>query len=339
MKVYSYAPKEVINEATLFYLEMIEQAFRELNFDFERIEKIKKAKGCIVITIRPRDMVLYKVIYPNNYYVNWYQGIGPEEFLLMKEQKWYKHIGSYLLEYFEKKALKNCSLNVFVSNAMKKHYLAKYRFEEKESIVVPCFNKKLDTKNILKRDKEYSNFSFVYAGTFYPWQCLDRTLQIYKEIENRYSNSSITLLTKEKSKAIRLLEKYNIKNYNIDFVPLELLDDKLQKFKYGFLIRDKSIINYVATPTKMNTYIALGLIPIYTNVVDSFDKNLKLNSYQVCLKNNIDVKEMANEIIKHHLETDLKNTEHAFILKQIFSEYYSKEKYIELIKYKVKSFL
>ncbi|HCH8014075.1 TPA: hypothetical protein NJW72_003719, partial [Acinetobacter baumannii] len=112
-----------------------------------------------------------------------------------------------------------------------------------------------------------------YAGSLATWQCVDKTLELYSLIERVLPNASLTLLTKEKELAETMINNYKIKNYSIKYVSLENLDTELLKYKYGFLIRENHIVNNVATPTKMNSYLANGIIPIYSSFIDDFKVN------------------------------------------------------------------
>lgn len=114
---------------------------------------------------------------------------------------------------------------------------------------------------------KYNNLSFVYAGALYDWQCIEETVLVFKMINEIDPSARLTLLTAKKQKAEELIKKFALVNIKISFVKLENLQNELVKYKYGFLLRKNDPINNVATPTKMNSYLAAGIIPINTNVI------------------------------------------------------------------------
>ncbi|MFH4294131.1 hypothetical protein WAJ58_23570, partial [Acinetobacter baumannii] len=81
---------------------------------------------------------------------------------------------------------------------------------------------------------------------------------------------------------------------SIKYVSLENLDTELLKYKYGFLIRENHIVNNVATPTKMNSYLANGIIPIYLSFIDHFKVNFNEYDFIVAKEKTQDV---LNDIV------------------------------------------
>ena len=157
------------------------------------------------------------------------------------------------------------------------------------------------------------------------WQCVDKTLELYSLIERVLPNASLTLLTKEKELAETMVNNYKIKNYSIKYVSLENLDTELLKYKYGFLIRENHIVNNVATPTKMNSYLASGIIPIYSTFIEDFKVNFSEYDFIVAKEQPQDV---LNDIV--NFEKYGFNREIFFInLREIFDTYYNRKKYAE----------
>ena len=93
------------------------------------------------------------------------------------------------------------------------------------------------------------------------------------------------------------------------------------------MIRQDVAVNNVATPTKMSSYLANGIIPIFTNVIGDFKKELKNLTYSIPLdvnNNGIDkLFELENKKISSKDVMEEYNT--------IFSRYYSEDYYIEKI--------
>ena len=204
-------------------------------------------------------------------------------------------------------------------------------------MVMPCYNLQYEQASYSSLSR-YDNPSFVYAGSLSVWQNMDETLQVYKHIENKLEKSTLTLLTNEHKKAADLINFYKIKSANVKYVELEHLNMELLKYKYGFLLRKNNLVNNVATPTKMNSYLACGLIPVYTNTIYDYAKNINLKSFNLEVDSNLSAKEIADIVIK--FENTHKNySKLAIEIKSIFESYYDDNKYIHHIKSKLKNYL
>ena len=202
---------------------------------------------------------------------------------------------------------------------------------------MPCYN--LHHKKAINLNLEkYDSPTFVYAGSLSAWQNIDETLQVYKQIENIIPEATLTLLTEEKIKAQALIKQNDIQNAQVRYVSLNNLNEELLKFKYGFLLRKDIRVNNVSTPTKMNSYLSSGVIPVYTDAIKDFLKHINLNNFNLRLKSSDSIEEMANTVISfEHNERDF--TDLNSHIKNIFNDYFNDKKYIEQIKIKLKSYL
>lgn len=329
-----YLPKRTINEATDYYCNLIERAFTSCGYKVFRVASLDEIKkDDLTIIIRPRDLLglKAKVVF------TWFQGIGPEEFAMVNGNGIKSFLGSRILTYFEKKALTQSLLSIFVSDSMVAHFETKYKTRAANKIIIPCYNKNIDSAFFMNKSR-YQKLSFVYAGGLAAWQCIDETLLIFKEVQKLNPEAELTLLTGERNKAEELIQKYGIDNVFIDYAPLEKLQDKLSNYKYGFLVRQNNVVNNVATPTKMNSYLACGLIPVYTNVIDDFEKNIDLGSFGLKFSAQEAPDHVAAKIISHHaFEIDAKNLFRAYQI--LFDKYYNDEFYIRELSSKIKKII
>ena len=321
IKFFSFR-KNALNDATINYVEILEKSFKEIGFDFIYCKSLSEINnGDIVLTIEVKDLFLLSLYKRNLKFINWYQGIVPEEAILMKKS-WIRKI---YLDFFEKTALKKCILNIFVSDAMNEHYQRKYKQKINSYFIMPCFNKEINLKSFQVVNK-YERPTFVYAGSMHEWQCIDRMLDIYMELKSKLVNATLTILTSEIEVARKKLSEKGL-NVNVKYVELSKLDEELSIYKYGFLIRDDIPVNRVSTPTKLNSYMANGIIPIFSNVI-SYYSNLNIN-------NKIDLNNNSHDIQKiFDFENKSKITSNE-ILKEytnLFSEVFSESNYINKLK-------
>ncbi len=304
MRIIFYLPEKSLNDATIYYVDLISKAFTQENFKVEIFNNLDfhYNKTDYILTIRVRDFLSALFNKRSNRVIMWFQGVGPEEYLMINNYSIKAKIISFLFSLFENITLRLSYFNFFVSNQMKLHYAKKYNYKSKNCCIIPCYNKNLNRSFFNKEIKKDN--SFVYAGSLFSWQCFEKTIALYQEIENRMAGVSLTILTKEINEANEIISKYGLRNVVVYYVSLEDLDAELSKFKYGFLLRENDVINNVSTPTKMNSYLSVGLIPIYTDVIQSFEENLKLENFEIKLKHSDTIQLMADNIEKQIIEID-----------------------------------
>jgi hypothetical protein len=324
-KIIFFLPKKTMNEATVYYVDILKHGFIKAGYSVEETEDLSDLKKINkIFVMSAKWCFIVKLFNPKAKIVTWFQGLGAEEALMTRNSLVRKRLWN-CVEFF---ALKFSWINIYVSERMHNYYQDTYRVKDKNFFIMPCFNKKLNEDAFNLVDK-YDKPSFVYAGGLDKWQCIEETLDIFCQIEKSIPAASLTLLTKDKIKAEELIKRYNIKNYKISFVGLNELDAELMKYKYGFLIRQDHIVNNVSTPTKMNSYLANGVIPIYTNAIDDF--NWKLSGLKFCIQLNCDdsIKQWSQEIITYERFSSIDSIDFKREMEFIFEKYYSRNFYIE----------
>lgn len=329
--VYFYLPKGTLNDATEYYCNIIKRAFKQKGYIIETRDLLFEVESnSYIVAITHGDAYQIKKKNPKSRLVTWFQGVGPEEYIMLHGKTVKSFLVKKLSEFWERKALTQSDIRIFVSEAMLDHYKSKYQIPIENYLIIPCYNKALNKDLIIESSSKYENLSFVYAGSLYKWQCIEKTLEVFREVEKIDSSAHLTLLTKEEAEARQIAELYGIKSFDVKYVSLQELDKELAKYKYGFLLREDNIVNRVATPTKMNSYLSVGIIPIYSNVVDSFKNNLDLEPFQVSIGIDESSKEIAQKINNQH-RCEIDSSQFISKLEENFNRYYNDSLYINEI--------
>ncbi|MEC3906301.1 hypothetical protein VOI54_04685 [Tamlana sp. 2201CG12-4] len=316
--------KRVLNEATTLYVNIISESISP-NSNWRITNKVSDIeKNSIVITITCIDFLNVKLRHPFIKCFNWFQGVIPEESLMEKKQK-HKY---YILSMFEYLTLKFSHFNFFVSKKMYKHYKKKYNYNGNNFFIMPCFN--------LEISKEIKNKSFnkslVYAGSMAPWQKVESILTTYKELREIDADFNLTILTMDLDEAKKMIFNANLEDkVECKCVELSYLQEELLKYKYGFLLRDDHVVNNVACPTKMNSYMASGVIPIYSETIGDFFEMFEKMKFSISIKESYNYHKIASLI--HEFECNRFNGEDLEIEYQSFFEnYYNQHSYIKTIR-------
>lgn len=312
-------------DATIFYTSIISDAISKIGEKVEYINTISQIEnGDIVFVINIWAAQKAWSTHKNIKVIIWFQGIAPEESVLSSNSYIDKFKSIVKLRYFEYKTLHKSTFNFFVSRAMVDHYKRIYNYRKDNYFIMPCFNQELDLSSF--NDSKYSRPSFVYTGNLAAWQCFEPMVKLFSIIKKELPYATLSVYTKDQEKAKAILSKYDVKA-DIKYVPFQVLSQEIRQYKYGFIIREDIEINRVATPTKMNSYMACGIIPIYTNVVGAFKEYLSDLRFAIPL----DV--IGNGIQKlYDIENDsvsAKDVLHEY--DNIFGKYYNRTKYVNEI--------
>lgn len=326
--------KENNQVVTNMYLNTISQMLKKAGYNCTKVNDLSscnKQTDYLVFDNCKEAMKFWLKGYKN--IIIWIQGVVPEERLMMKQPK----IKYYIHSFIEKVMLRNSKFLFMVSNEMLSHYHNKYKLNlDYKTYIMPCFNENsVDLSSFY--DEKYKKNTFLYAGSLQEWQCFKETIKIYKEIEEKISNTNFIVYTNEQSKAVKLLKKYNVKNFAVSYAKPQDLGKKIKDIKYGFVLRKDDIVNRVATPTKLSNYLSHGIIPIFSPCLMSFNEYNQKNKIAIPLD-----LEHPNEGIKNIInfsaqKIDPLNLEEKYL--QVFRTYYNQKKYISLGAEKLKSIL
>ena len=133
-------------------------------------------------------------------------------------------------------------------------------------------------------------------------------------------------LTFDVDRAKRIIENKGVKNYSVKSVPKEQVRHELISATYGFIIREDNVVNRVATPTKLSSYISAGVIPIYSSCIRDFDT---LSAKYKYLKSVSDLSSICVSDIVEYVKRPIVKEDVKQEFKKIFETYYNKAKHKE----------
>ena len=326
---YLYCDSRSLNDATKYYIGIIKDALHLNGYSFKTTFYLYNLKHAdIILTITGKYFLQAKLRYPFKKTIYWAQGISEESKMSGQCNLIYQ-----IKSFAEKTAVRRSTLLILVSERMKTHFSEKYKYMGDNYFIMPCFNKELYPQWDLK---QFASPKFVYAGSASIWQASEQMLDTYAQVEQSIPNASLTILSNQKEIFEKKINERGIKNYTIKYVSLDNLDAELLKYKYGFLLRENHIVNNVATPTKMNSYLASHLIPIYSTAVQDFNDNIDLGEFTIKVPTPLIPSKIAKTIIK--FETEDKDFSHySNVVSSLFKSHYNRDKYIKDLKIKLSS--
>jgi hypothetical protein len=279
-RVFLYARRADVNDATSFYIDTIAGVLRGSGRQLIHTDDVRNIPWrADVLVVNCKVAIMIHLLRPRSKVWLWLQGIVPEETEL--------HMGSTIRKMywtiFERVALPRANGIFMVSEAMRTHYANKYKFSNLPTFIMPCVNQELNAESFVSPMK-YSQMRFAYAGSLHKWQCIDETLDSYSLIKKRFPSASLTFLTSDRAKATEMIESRKLQDVEVEYCKPSELQGVLAGFKYGFALRQAHPVNTVATPTKVSSYMAAGVIPILTTAVSDFTVRLSGVSPMVMLE-------------------------------------------------------
>lgn len=326
MKAYLYCDPRSLNDATRYYVNIIRKCVCRRGFDFETVHKLSEIKHPdLIITVTERYFLLAKLRFAKTRTIYWSQGVTAEE--AKNVVTGLKSRARYLFRRMaEPVAVNKSSILFCVSDRMVEYYKEKYGLKDRGQIVVmPCYN--LQPAGHGSPDR-YARPTFVYAGNASSWQCADVMLDVYRNVEQSIPDAELVIFSNCADEFESKIRERGIRNYSIRYVSVEQLQEEMLNYKYGFVIRDKHIINQVATPTKLNSYLASYLIPVFSDGVAAFAENIDLGEFTIMAKCPLDAGKIAGQIV------EFENSKHDFnkypqCVDKIFREYFNDSVYEE----------
>jgi glycosyltransferase involved in cell wall biosynthesis len=316
------------NDATHEYLHILTDAIAKA-FGVKDIKKYysitETNRDDVLIIISPQTIVTEQPYLRKHRFIYWFQGVVPEEVIFLYGGV-RSRIKAFIIRHAEKYILKNALQVFFVSEKLHRHYASGYGYKKDNYIIMPCFNQRMNESHFT--GPKYERPTFVYAGNMARWQCPEKMVELFAEIKEKVPEATLTILTSEQEKAHKILAKYQV-SAEVNYIPLQDLPEEMAKYKYGLLLREKMIINEVATPTKMNSYMASGVIPVLSDSIGDFREIFLPLKYIVTHD-----PDNPHKTVDRILEIEKQGVDAAEIKKEyrsIFQTYYNREAYVSTI--------
>lgn len=249
------------------------------------IESLKKAKG---------DKIIY--------YYDLRGAVFEEALLNIKanrnySQASYSSLGQIGYSEYLRQKLAN---KIFVvSDALKKYFIETYHSDPEKFVSYPClsssekfyYSEKLRNSTRKELGFEDNHNVYVYSGGIVnSYHIPEAFLKIFERFSMQDDNARLLIIAKQKTKEMLAVIDGNdiIKDKVIikEAVPNKDVVKYLNAADFGFLIRDNSIVNNVASPSKYAEYILCGLPTIISESLHDWADYCKKHNAGYILSNN-----------------------------------------------------
>ncbi|GAB3770528.1 hypothetical protein GCM10028796_37640 [Ramlibacter monticola] len=222
-------------------------------------------------------------------------GVVPEE-CAQQGQAWYGRF----LSVAEGAILRRCHALVCVTQSMLAHFQQKHgRRPGREELILPILPQVGDSgaaAQALQAGRHAD--AVIYAGGMQPWQNVDRMVAAAaRRPELRY-----TFLTGELAPFEARLRAGGVRSFACESVAPERVKDYYLSHTYGFVLRDETLVNLVACPTKLVEYLYWGVLPVViTPRIGDFDAaSLRAVTLEQFLRGELPDAAAAAEMRRHN---------------------------------------
>ncbi|MBL0043478.1 MAG: hypothetical protein IPP33_03370 [Flavobacteriales bacterium] len=162
----------------------------------------------------------------------------------------------------EQEAVSKSDFRIAVSNALVAHWGERYSYKSSEHVVIPCtLGRDLDRNRRSELPfprAENDVIRLVYSGSTAGWQSFDLLEKLLVPLFDSRADVHVLFLSKRDPHNEALERKYpgRVEIKWLDHARVQLA---LSECDYGIMVRERTITNQVASPTKFAEYLSSGL--------------------------------------------------------------------------------
>ena len=177
----------------------------------------------------------------------------------------------------EKEAVNGSDFRISVTKALVQHWRERYGYQGEDHIVVPCT---LGTDHgsvgghLERIDRNGSPFSetdvvLVYSGSTAGWQSFGLLEELLSGMLDEQPNVKVLFLSKSDENNAKLVERYPGR-VSVQWLDPDQVAATLGSCELGIMVREHTVTNQVASPTKFGEYLAAGLPVIISEHLGDF---------------------------------------------------------------------
>ena len=188
------------------------------------------------------------------------------------------------IEKIEDLNLKESDYRIAVSNALVSYWGKNYNYNLDRHIVIPCtlnsgVSGKYPEKPFIKEARSKLKYSdedivLIYSGSSAGWQSLELIDNFLIQLLQKNEKIKIVFLVEKINDQLKIFSKYPDRVVHKWVAPNEV-NNILIACDYGLLIREKSVTNEVASPTKFAEYLAAGLNVFISDQIGDYSGYVK----------------------------------------------------------------
>ena len=181
----------------------------------------------------------------------------------------------------EKKAVLFSYNRISISESLINYWKKNFDYKDTFHEVIPCCTSFFsNTKKMLF--KQNSEIKIIFSGSSAKWQSYEIMCKHFSNFLSLNANLSIIILSKNRKVFSNIIERYP-NRIKVMWINHNDVKDVLLTADYGYVYRDKTETNLVASPVKIAEYLSCGLKLLISDSLGDYFKISILNNLGINL--------------------------------------------------------
>lgn len=180
----------------------------------------------------------------------------------------------------ENEAVNQSDFRIAVSQALVDHWRERYGYEDDAHVVIPCtLGKQIEQAHTSRLTPHTPHLAprpvrLVYSGSTAGWQSFDLLKGFLTRVMDAQPNVHVLFLSKRDANNSALEAAYPGR-VEVKWLDHARVSEALAECDYGIMLRERTITNQVASPTKFAEYLSSGLRVITNEGLGDFSALVK----------------------------------------------------------------
>lgn len=224
----------------------------------------------------------------------------------------------------EKQAVLNSDFRIAVSQQLVQYWKRSFEYSSADHVVIPCT---LNAKTFVEKTSEsaiapdlQSPVTLVYSGGSADWQSFNALDKEMYQLLAAQNNLNVILLAKNLPAGMKIFSDFATRVKSMWLKPEEV-KSVLDSCDYGWMVREKSVTNAVASPVKFAEYLSGGLKIIISEELGDYSEFVNQHHAGIIYNSN-DVKPL--EKVSQEEKMRMKELAKKNFMKENFTAHYKK---------------
>jgi glycosyltransferase involved in cell wall biosynthesis len=187
------------------------------------------------------------------------------------------------LREIEKMVVLQSDFRLAVSHKLAEHWKNFFGYTGGNHVVIPCtlnsvfFHPDFQVGRSAYRSEESNKIIGVYSGSVAGWQSISYLSAFFEKLFGANPSFQLLVLSAHSAEWQNLQSKFPGR-IEVTFVEPARVPSLLVQADYGFLIREDSVTNRVASPVKFAEYLSCGLKVLISPFIGDFSEFVRANN-------------------------------------------------------------
>jgi hypothetical protein len=185
----------------------------------------------------------------------------------------------------EQKAILNSNYRISVSEKLLEYWKKDFLYNSKNHVIIPsCANYEIIKKDFAEEKINKEEIIIVFCGSSSKWHSFEIMVNHFEKFLKYSPKIKIIILSKINNHIIDLINKFP-KRVSQDWVEPSKISNILIKADYGYVYRNQTRTNFVASPVKIAEYLSCGLKLLISDNLGDYSELVNENRFGFNLDN------------------------------------------------------